>query len=518
MYPPVHAAEAPDRPAVVMAASGATRTYAELDRRSTQLATWLRRVGLETGDRVVVALPNDLRWGEVAWACWRTGLVLAAVNRHLTPRELAPLVQHARPGVVVTSVALAPALREAVTAAGVSAPRFLVVGAGGGEDYEAALERTSVDPELPETMGGRLLFSSGTTGRPKPFESPPPGRHPTEVAVRSGDMMRHLGFRSGASVYLSTGPAYHAAPLGFLQSVHQLGGTVVLMERFDAEGALAAIERYGVTHSQWVPTMFVRLLRLPAEVRTRYDLSRHRVAVHGAAPCAPELKRAMIDWWGPVVHEYYGASEGYGRTSITSQEWLDHPGSVGRAVGSGLRIADEAGRDLAAGEVGTVRFVQPDADEPVRADDGSADLAATRGWGAVGDLGRVDEEGYLYLVGRAGQVIISGGVNIHPREVEDLLVLHPAVEDVAVIGVPEEEFGEEVKGVVQAAPGHEPGPELAAELIAHCRANLSHFTCPRSIDFVDRVPRSDAGKIMLAELRGRHHAVGGAAAGRAQPR
>ncbi|MDN5860235.1 MAG: AMP-binding protein [Pseudonocardia sp.] len=504
MYPRVHAAVAPDRPAVVMAASGATQTYAQLDRRSAQLATWLRRAGVQTGDRIVIALPNDLRWGEIAWACWRTGLVLAAVNWHLSARELTPLMEDARPRVVVTSASLASTLRDAVAAAGVAVPRFVVVGAGDEEDYDTAVEETDADLRLPETMGGRLLFSSGTTGRPKPFESPPPGVHPTEVPVRSGQMMRNFGFEPGASVYLSTGPAYHAAPLGFLQSVHQLGGTVVLMERFDAEGALAAIERHGVTHSQWVPTMFVRLLRLPVEVRTRYDLSRHRVAVHGAAPCAPEVKRAIIDWWGPIVHEYYGASEGYGRTSITAPEWLERPGSVGRAVGGGLRISDEAGRDAAGGGGGTGGVGPPAAAEPVRAADGSADLAAARGWGTVGDLGRLDEDGYLYLAGRSGQTIISGGVNIYPREVEDLLILHAAVEDVAVIGVPEEEFGEEVTGIVAVAEGHEPGPELAAELIAYCRADLAHYKCPRSIDFVERVPRSDAGKILVAELRARY--------------
>ncbi|BBG02779.1 MULTISPECIES: AMP-binding protein [Pseudonocardia] len=499
MYPPVHAAAAPDRPAMVLAGSGATQTYAELADRSARLATWLRRAGLVEGDRVVIALPNDLRWGEIAWACWRTGLVLCAVNWHLSARELAPLMEDAAPRVVVTSVELAPTLRAAAG----DGPRYLVV----GESYDAAVAGTQADSELPETMGGRLLFSSGTTGRPKPFEVPPAGRHPEEVPVRSGQMMESLGFEPGACVYLSTGPAYHAAPLGFLQSVHQLGGTVVLMERFDAEDALAAIERHRVTHSQWVPTMFVRLLRLPDEVRERYDLCSHQVAVHGAAPCAPEVKKALIDWWGPIVHEYYGASEGYGRTAITAEEWLAHPGSVGRSVGGALHVTDEEGRDLPTGEVGTVWFVKPDADEPVRSADGAADLASTRGWGAVGDLGRLDADGYLYLTGRKGQTIISGGVNIYPREIEDVLVLHPAVADVAVIGVPEEEFGEQVKGVVGVAAGYEPTPELAAALISYCRDHLASFKCPRSIDFVERVPRSDAGKILMAELRGRYHAV-----------
>ena len=495
MYPAVHAAAAPDRPAVVMAGSGATVTYAELDDRSARLATWLRDAGLGVRDVVLLALPNDPRWGEIAWACWRTGLLLCPVNWHLTASELAPLLEDAAPRVVITSVELAPTLREA----GHAGPLLIV-----GDGYDETVAGTDPDPDLAETMGGRLLFSSGTTGRPKPFRVPPPGLHPTEVPVRSGAMMAELGFAPGECVYLSTGPAYHAAPIGFLQSVHQLGGTVVLMERFDAEGALAAIERHRVTHSQWVPTMFVRLLRLPEGAKHRYDLSSHRVAVHGAAPCPPEVKKAVLDWWGPIVHEYYGASEGYGRTAIGPHDWLAHPGSVGRAVGGDVRITDDDGRDLPAGDVGSVWFVKADAAEPVRDAGGAADLAATPGWGCAGDLGRVDADGFLYLTGRTGQTIISGGVNIYPREVEDVLVLHPSVADVAVVGVPDDEFGEQVKGVVSVVSGVDAGPELEADLIAWCRDRLAHFKCPRSVDFVDRVPRSDAGKVLAAELRRRY--------------
>jgi long-chain acyl-CoA synthetase len=357
MYPPVHAAIDPHRPAVVLAGSGATITYAQLDERSARLATWLRDAGLRVGDTVVVVLPNDLRWGEIAWACWRSGLLLTPVNRHLTSRELVPLMEDAAPGAVITTAELEAGVRAAT---GASSPRWLIV----GTDYDEAIERTPRDPDLVETMGGRMLFSSGTTGRPKPFRVEPPGVHPADVPLRSGAMMRSLGFDDRPIVHLSTGPAYHAAPIGFLQSVHQLGGTVVLMERFDAERALAAIERHGVTHSQWVPTMFVRLLRLPEEVRRRYDLSTHRVAVHGAAPCPPAVKRAVIDWWGPIVHEYYGASEGFGRTAITSDEWLAHPGSVGRPAGGTIRITDAHGQDVPVGQVGAVWFVRDGASEP----------------------------------------------------------------------------------------------------------------------------------------------------------
>lgn len=514
MYPGSVAAAHPHRPAIVMVGSGQTRTYAELDDRSARLATLLRDRGLRHGDTVLVVLENDVRWPEIAWACWRSGLYLGAANRHLTERELAPVVEDAHPRAIITSSCLSANVRGAAAVAGL--PRgmqWLVIGSGdsedhiGDEDYDAALTETVRDPDLEETAGGRLLFSSGTTGRPKPFRVHPQAIHPAELPVRSAGLMHALGFDDTGNVLLVPGPAYHAGPLGFLQSVHQLGGTVVLMERFDPEGALAAIERYGVTHSQWVPTMFVRLLRLPAATRSRYDLSSHRVAVHGAAPCPPEVKQAMLDWWGPIIHEYYGASEGHGRTSIGPHEWLAHPGSVGRSVESTIHIVDADGRFLPAGDVGAVWFAKPDAPVPVLDDDGTADLGATPGWGTVGDLGRLDGEGYLYLTGRIGQTIITGGVNVYPREIEDLLALHPAVGDVAVLGAPDPDFGEQVKAVVVPVEGREAGPELATELIDFCRDRLAHFKCPRSVDFVDALPRSDAGKIRLQVLRDRYWPV-----------
>ncbi|WP_428499776.1 AMP-binding protein [Pseudonocardia sp.] len=492
---------APQRPAMIEATRGEVRTYADLDDRSARLATLLRARGVDPGETVLVVLGNDVRWGEITWACWRSGLYLGAANRHLTGPELVPILQDADPRVIVTSTDLLVGLRSAARDAGLPDTVLWLVTDDG---YDEALAATPRDRGLVETAGGRLLFSSGTTGRPKPFRVPPSDVHPAQVPVRSAGLMRSLEFDDTGNVLLVPGPAYHAGPLGFLQSLHQLGGTVVLMERFDPEAALAAIEQYRVTHSQWVPTMFVRLLRLPAEVRARYDLSSHRVAVHAAAPCPPAVKRAMLDWWGPIVHEYYGASEGYGRTTIGPHEWLAHPGSVGRPVGSTVHIADDAGRLLPAGEVGTVWFAKPGAAVPVRAADGSADLAATPGWGAVGDLGRLDDDGYLHLTGRRGQTIITGGVNVYPREVEDVLVTHPAVADVAVLGVPDPEFGEQVKAVVVAEDPAAAGPALADELVTFCRERLAGFKCPRSVDLVDALPRSDAGKIRLQTLRERY--------------
>ncbi|MCD2188752.1 AMP-binding protein [Actinomycetospora soli] len=500
MYPGSVARHAPDRAAVVLAETGETVTYRDLDERSARLATALRARGLGDGDAVVVLLGNDVHWGEVCWACWRSGLVLAAVNHHLAARELRAVLAEAAPRAVVTTADLLPAAAAALEGAEVS---WLVVGTvpddapAGTVALDELVADTGRDPELPESAGGRLLFSSGTTGLPKPARVAPRDVHPDEVGVRSAGLMRTLGFSepgAGVDVLLVPGPAYHAGPIGFLQSVHQAGGTVVLMRRFDAAAALAAIERYRVTHSQWVPTMFVRLLRLPDEVRAGHDLSSHRVAVHAAAPCPPAVKRAVLEWWGPIVHEYYGASEGYGRTVIGPQEWLAHPGSVGRAVGSGVSIADEAGRPLPSGQVGTVWFSAPGAAEPDRAPDGAADLAATPGWGAVGDLGYLDDDGYLYLTGRASQMIITGGVNVHPREVELVLLEHPEVDDVAVVGVPDDEFGERVTAVFVPVP--DAAPDLADRLVAWARDRLAYVKCPRTVHLVEDLPRNDAGKVL----------------------
>lgn len=446
MYPATFASTVPERAALVMAGSGARVTYRELDDRSACLSGLFRDRGLRPGDTVLIALENDLHWAEVVWACLRSGLVLAAVNWHLTGAELAPMVADADPRAIVTSRTVRPALAEAVQAAGGSAPVWLVVGLGrdtadGALDLDSAVAATPRDPALPETTGGRVLFSSGTTGRPKAFRVPPTDRHPALGPVRSAALMRSLDFGDppeSHDVLLAAGPAYHAGPLGLFQSVHQLGGTVVMMERFDAESALAAIERRLRAHRDRAPRMA-------------------------------------------------GA----------------HPGSVGRATGSSVHIVDDAGRPLPTGEIGAVWFARPGAAEPVRADDGAADLTSTRGWGSAGDLGHVDADGYLYLSGRSGHTIISGGVNIYPREIEDVLTLHPDVDDVALIGVPEPEFGERVTAVVVPGASATPGAELAERLIDYCRERLAHFKRPRAVEFVEALPRSDAGKVRVGELHER---------------
>lgn len=510
MFPGSVARHVPDRAAMILAEAGEVVTYRELDERSHRLASWLRRNGLTDEDVVAVLLPNDVRWGDACWACWRSGLVLAAVNHHLTARELEPIFAEARPRAVIATREHRAVVTEAAARAGVEEPFVLVVGGDDPDtvDLDAVLTRDVPDAvEVPERAGGRLLFSSGTTGRPKPALVPPQDVHPDAVGVRSAGLMWMLGFMVPAAdrvpapgdVLLIPGPAYHAGPLGFLQSVHQSGGTVVLMKRFDAERALDAIERFGVTHSQWVPTMFVRLLRLPDEVRARYDLSSHRVAVHAAAPCPPAVKREVLDWWGPIVHEYYGASEGYGRTVIGPYEWLAHPGSVGRAVACRVRVADEEGRFLGPGEIGSVWFAGVDAEDPVPDADGTVDLAGIPGWGRVGDLGYLDEDGFLYLTGRAGQTIITGGVNVYPAEVENAIVEHPSVDDVAVVGLPDDEYGERVVAVVVL---RERAATLDADaLVAWTRDRLARVKCPREVHVVAALPRNDAGKLLHRVVR-----------------
>src|SRR5581483_6146209 len=376
----------------------------------------------------------------------------------------------------------------------------------GYDSYEDALAGVSADPLDDEPLGQLMLYSSGTTGRPKGVIRPQPARQASEgTGALSG--VGALFAINADTVYLSPAPVYHAAPLGFSIATQTLGGTVVLMGHFDPLEALAALERHRCTHSQWVPTMFSRMLKLPAEDRTRFDLSAHRVAIHAAAPCPRPVKEAMFEWWGPIIYEYYGGSELNGLTYVGPQDWLAHPGTVGRAVMGTLHICDEEGNELPPGEPGLVYFEQEVT--PFRYHKDEAQTRSSQhprhpNWTALGDVGYVDDEGYLFLTDRATFMIISGGVNIYPREIEDVLVMHPLVDDVAVIGVPNPDMGEEVKAVVQLVPGVEGTPELAAELIDFCRERLTHYKCPKSVDFDTALPRLPTGKLYKRIVRDRY--------------
>ena len=502
MYLADHARLTPDKPAMIIPGRGEV-SFAQQDARSNRLAHLLYDRGLRRGDHIAIYMENNLRFMDAVWAAYRSGLQVTAINRYLPPDEAAYIANDCMAKALVTSwyqreraAALLPLIPNC--------PIRLMAdeAADGFESYEDALAAYPTTPLEREWMGGSMLYSSGTTGRPKGIIRPL-----LEIGPSEGFDLRQELNRYGvdtSTIYLSPAPLYHAAPLHYVLNVQAFGGSVVMMEKFDAEQALGLIERYRVTQSQWVPTMFVRMLKLPEDVRARYDLSSHRVAIHAAAPCPVDVKRQMIAWWGPILYEYYAGTEASGSTYIDSPDWLDHPGSVGRAALGVLHVCDDDGTELPAGEAGLIYFER---DEPTFEYHNDPDKTASSrhplhpGWNALGDVGYLDADGYLYLTDRKAFMIISGGVNIYPQAVEDALILHPKVADVAVFGVPDAEMGEAVKAVIEPAPGIEPSPELAEELLAFARGKLAHYTAPRSIDFIVEMPRLPTGKLYKRLLR-----------------
>jgi fatty-acyl-CoA synthase len=511
MYPGHHSQANPDKPAAISARTGEVLSYGQLDARSNQLAQLFFAEGLRPGDHVAVFLENHLCYFEVVWAALRSGLYVTTVNRYLTGPEAGYIVDDCGARVLVSSHAL-----HGVTAAipdhAPHCRRLLVVGgppAGDSsrfEHYEQAVSEHPAEPLEHEPLGEFMLYSSGTTGRPKGISKPLTGR-PVSRGLPLGAVLKGLFGAGEDSTYLSPAPLYHVGPLGFSTAVQSFGGTVVMMERFDALEALRALETYAVTHSQWVPTMFSRLLKLPEADRARFNLEAHNVAVHTAAPCPRKVKEEMFRWWGPILHEYYGGTEGNGLTYAGPEDWLAHPGTVGRAVRGTIRICDEVGEERPAGEDGLIYFEQEqvpfeyhnDADKTR-----SAQHPKHPTWTSLGDVGHVDDEGYLYLTDRASFMIISGGVNIYPQEIENELIMHPKVEDVAVIGVPHQDFGEEVKAIVQPVAGVPTDASLAEELLNFARERLAPYKCPRSVDFDPDLPRLPTGKLYKRVLKDRY--------------
>jgi acyl-CoA synthetase (AMP-forming)/AMP-acid ligase II len=492
-----------------MAESGEVVTYAELDARSNQLAQLLHERGLRFDDHIALCLENSPRFLEVCWAAQRSGLIYTAINYHLTPDEVAYIVADCDARAFITSAtqgASAPSLCAQLPD---SVTTRLVIGGDlpGFEPYEATVGAQAASPLAEELEGAAMLYSSGTTGRPKgvahAHNRVPLG---TPLPILEG-FARLYGFTAD-TVYLSPAPLYHAAPLHFSMTVLRFGGTVVIMDRFDPLQALELIERYRITHSQWVPTMFIRLLKLPAAERQRYDLTSHRVAIHAAAPCPVPVKEQMIEWWGPIIYEYYSATEGIGATAITSQEWLAHKGSVGRPLGCTVCIVDDDSRELPLGEPGRIFFDSPNATPFAyyKDPDKTAGVRDAHGRKTVGDIGYLDADGYLYLTDRKDFMIVSGGVNIYPQEIENVLVTHPQIADAAVFGIPNDEMGEEVKAVVQPLDMADAGPALEEALQDFCRQHLARYKCPRSIDFQAELPRAPTGKLYKRLLREKYWA------------
>ena len=493
----------PERAAITMGTSGETVSFAELLRRSNRLANFLHSMGLRRGDVVAILMENQPGFLEVAWAAQRTGLYYAAINWHLSPDEVEYIVRDCGARVLVTSVAMGPLIEQLVG----RIPGVDVILCRDGDLTTSTHRWAEVEAFdsnlLPEPCEGcELLYSSGTTGKPKAVKRPlpPPGEMVPNHEGALGSY-RTTYRTSEDSVYLSPAPLYHSAPLMSCLTIHRIGASVIVMERFDAVETLALIERYGITHGQFVPTMFVRMLKLDPEIRNQYELSSLQLTIHASAPCPVAVKYQMIEWWGPILHEYYGGTEGMGTTTIDSDEWLKHPGSVGKPSGCTIHIVGDDGVELPAGETGGVYFESTRKFEYLNDPSKTASIQESHGWRTLGDVGHLDDDGYLYLTDRATFMIISGGVNIYPQEIENVIVMHPSVADVAVFGVPNDDFGEQVKAVVQPAVGVEPGTALADEILAFSHDHLAGYKIPRSIDFVELLPRDPAGKLFKRHLR-----------------
>ena len=507
MYPGEYARNNPDQAAFIMATSGEVVTFAEYEARSNRLAHLFRDLGLKRRDHIAMFMENNPRLLEAEGAAERTGLYFTTINSYLSPEEVAYIVNDSRSKVVISSAAKRAVATE-IVAMCPQVERFLMVDdtAPGWDSYEEAVAPYPSEPIADEELGAAMLYSSGTTGQPKGILRPLPDAHPAEPMAIMEFVKFMFGFREGQT-YLSPAPLYHSAPQASVSATMRLGGTSVIMERFDPEQFLQLIEKHRVTHSQMVPTMFSRLLKLPKETRERYDLSSLEKIVHAAAPCPVPVKEAMIEWWGPKIVEYYGATEAHGFTFCDSEQWMSHKGTVGKPILGELLILDEDMKPVPVGTPGTVWFRGATNFEYFNAPDKNSEAIVTEEAGkmsTVGDVGYVDEEGYLYLTDRKTYMIISGGVNIYPQETENLLITHPKVMDAAVFGVPNDDLGEEVKAVVQLVDGVEPSPETARELIAFCRDNLAHFKAPRTVDFEAELPRLPTGKLYKRVLRDRY--------------
>ena len=505
MYLGAHTSTTPDKPALIMTGSGYTQTFAELDAAANRLSRLLRSAGLQPGDHVAICMENHDRYLEVLWGCQYAGVVYTAASSRLTSKELSYIINDCAAKVFITSKYKADQAAEIVADTPNVHLRLMLDGTiPAYESYENAVAAQSADA-LPDRIAGiDMLYSSGTTGMPKgvtkPFVALPLETTPTSVAPMIGML---FGF-SPDSIYLSPAPLYHAAPLRFTMAAQSVGATAVVMEHFDPEEYLKAIEAHGVTHSQVVPTMFVRLLKLDEEIRGRHDVSSLQAVIHAAAPCPIPVKKQMIEWFGSIIHEYYAGTEGNGFVYCNSDMWLAHQGTVGMPIGCTIHICGDDGEELPRYESGTIFFEGGAEFEYHNDPEKTKSSRHPKGWSTLGDVGYLDDDGFLYLTDRKAYMIISGGVNIYPQEAENVLVTHPKVVDVAVFGVPNDDFGEEVKAVVQpkTMPANEAeAKDLERELIAFCRSELADVKCPRSVDFREELPRHPTGKLYKRILK-----------------
>ncbi len=494
-----HALQRPDHVAVVLSDGSAALTYGELDARSDAMAGQFAAQGLAAGDHIAILMGNEPDFLVAAWAAQRSGLYYTPVNWHLTAGEAAYIIADCGARAVVFSDATAALLDQMELPQSVQRWRN---GRGGASGFSQIDHAPAKPQQYASLEGSAMLYSSGTSGKPKGIKRTLSGSA-FGVLTPGDTMLRGLYGWSRDTIFLCPSPLYHAAPMNFAMATHRAGGTVVVMPQFEPVEALQAIAQFGVNRIWFVPTMMIRLLKLPDKERAGYDISSVTHIVHSGAPCPPKVKHAMLEWWGPVLYEFYAATEGNGFVAITPREWLDHPGSVGRS--DDVRIVGEDGSLVPQGEIGLIYFASEwtrfayhnDAEKTAEAHD-------SHGWTTLGDMGYLDADGYLYLADRKSHMIISGGVNIYPQEAENVLALHPRVLDVAVIGVPNEEYGEEVKAVVQLVADAAPSEELEAALIAFCRDRLARYKCPRSVDFVDELPRLPTGKLRKRDLRARY--------------
>ena len=497
----VHATKTPEKPAYIMGKTGQVVTYGQLEEHANRCSQYFKKIGLKPKDNVCLLMENNVRFLEIVSGAQVAGLHYTTISRYLKSSEIEYIINDSESKVVITSFLMKDSVAELTDKCPDVSHWLMVDGQIDGFASYDEVVSACPDTPIPEGIEGRdMLYSSGTTGRPKgvvsTIEDLPFGQlHP------SAQVMVDLYTINEETVYLSPAPLYHAAPLRFCLLTLRMGGTVVVMDKYDSLEALSLIEKYKVTHSQWVPTMFIRMLKLPEEDRTRFDLSSHKIAIHAAAPCPVEVKEKMIEWWGPILFEYYGGTEGNTFIAITSEEWLTHKGSVGKCYVGKLHVLDEDENELPLGESGTVFVEDGNTFEYHNDPEKTSGSRTSKGWNTMGDVGYLDEDGYLYLTDRKANMIISGGVNIYPQETENVLTLHPKVLDAAVFGIPNEDFGEEVKAVVQPADMASAGLDLAKELMAYCQQHLSKIKCPKSIDFAKELPRTPTGKLLKRLLK-----------------